>query len=544
MLVSIVLAVGLLSQAAAGRSDQRASDDGAATGDPVARLQSTPPGGFISTAVVTAVPEPPPQSTSEPEGRPLLPISTIDPEQPPAATPPPAPPPDDAEIAPSVEPTLPALPPPPDADTTPSERLLPCNAAAPLSNPPRFLSLPFPPDPQMEVFQGWKYTHNRHPQCGIDFGKRSEQGALVGFPVLASADGEACGDHDGGGGCVSGFGDRVLIRHTVEGQIYYTYYGHLASISPNIPMGSRSTTVRVRRGEVIGYAGDTGTWGGSIHLHYGIAAPSFGWYDPYDLWTTAEVYPDPLGLNGMFSGSSYFWTTNPPSSDAMIDTIGGVEASLPADVIAAGTMNVAAWTEILGRETGVIEIWIDGERRGEADFGPAPEASNSTFTWEWDTTRERNGPHTVVLRAFAEDSRIQPQLSATESQEATFLVTIQNPWGFVNSPRPAALVVGTLPISGWVTVEESNISEVEIWVDGQKRGTATYGLPHEGAGGNYGFVWDWDTTRERDGTYTIIVKAFAANGGHTELPSVYDITQTVQSVTIHNGSLVPKWSIR
>jgi hypothetical protein len=414
-----------------------------------------------------------------------------------------------------------------------------------MDNPPRFLSLPFPADPQMEVFHGWRYTHNRQVQCGIDYGKRDASGRLMQFPVLASADGEACADLDGShyGGCVSGFGHRVLIKHTIDGQTFYTYYGHLESIASEIPIGSRSNTVRVQRGQIIGIGGDTGTYGGSIHLHYGIASPNFGWYDPYDLWTTAHVYPDPFGLNGHLSGPDYFWLTNPPTVGSA--PVGNVEASLPADALTAGMIDLSEWTHILGRESGVVEIWIDGEKRGEAYFGPVPGGGNiSSFTWEWDTTRERNGPHQVRLKAFGEDSRVEPKFSVTEAQEASFLITVQNPIGYVNSPLNGALARATIPITGWATVQDSTISEVEIWIDGEKRGSAAYGLSHQQAGGDYGFYWEWDTSNEPDGPRTLIVKAIAANGGSRELPSVRNIEQTHILVDIRNRASVHRWTVR
>jgi hypothetical protein len=397
----------------------------------------------------------------------------------------------------------------------------------------------------MQVFHGWRYTHNNQPQCGIDFGKRDAAGWLQSFPVLAVADGEACADRDDTSGrCVRGFGDRVLIRHTIDGETYYTYYGHLTQIDPAIPIGNRGETVRVRRGQVIGYASDTGTYGGSIHLHFGIAAPNFGWYDPYDLWGKAVLYPDPAGLNGLLSGSNYFWTTNPPSAAPRLDMVGGPQASVPADAIAAGNMDVSAWTEIAGRTSGVVEIWINGERRGEAEFGPRIEGDTSTFEWQWDTSQERNGPHRVRLIAYAEDSRETPLLTATEAQEANFLITIQNPRGFVEHPAPEDSVTGQVPIRGWALAEESEISAIEIWIDGEKRGEAAHSLPHEGAGGNYGFAWEWDTTRERDGPHRLVVRAVAANGGYKELPPAEDAQAAGLRVSVRNSEYIPRWTIR
>lgn len=543
LLIATLLTISILPQIAAGRPTAR--QDGGPV--PVTTAVGEPPRPTVQMPIGLPAPAAPtpPQNADNPPSAPI--VATILPDLPnmaPTASadgsqdaPPPG-----QDSDPNASQTIPGIP----GDGRAPSRLLPCHAAPRLNNPPRFMTLPFPTDPRMEVFHGWLYTHNRHPQCGIDFGMRNEVGALTGFPVLAVADGEACGDLDGahGGGCVSGFGHRVLIRHEVEGRIYYTYYGHLETIEPDIPIGSRSRTVSVKRGQIIGFAGDTGTYGGSIHLHFGIAAPSFGWYDPYDLWTVSAVYPDPLGRNAFLSGPNYFWTTNPPSSAVRPNIVGPPEASEPVRIITAGRIDVAAWTQIRGRQTGTVEIWINGERRAAVPYGPSALGEDSTFRWEWDTSRERNGPHTIRLRAVPEDSTETATFAATDAEEATFLIAVQNPVGYVSNPRPAGMIAGTLPITGWVTVEESTISAIEIWIDGEKRGQAAYGLPYPPANGNYGFAWEWDTTNELDGLHTIIVKAFAENGGSAELRSAYDIQQRYLVVTTDNNPPGQEWVIR
>ncbi len=165
----------------------------------------------------------------------------------------------------------------------------------------RFLTLPFT-DPRIVVQQGWIYSWgNEHK--GIDYvlGGR-DAGRWQSFDVVAAADGEACGN------CTSRQGNAVWIKHSVNGQTYYTYYGHLASIEPGIPIGSQQNTVRVRRGQKIGVAGDTGS--DSIHLHFQV---SYGHtpVDPYDLWTTREPYAP--GCASCQMGAAYLWTTSPPS---------------------------------------------------------------------------------------------------------------------------------------------------------------------------------------------------------------------------------------
>ncbi len=180
---------------------------------------------------------------------------------------------------------------------------------------PKFLTLPFSPDPEMRIQQGWTSSWNPNHH-GIDYikGSLDISSSWQSFPVLAAADGEACGQLDGSNGdCVTGPGNRVLVKHTVDGQTFYTYYGHLSTIDEQIPLGSRNNTIYVRRGQIIGYAGDTGATSGWVHLHFGLTPPTFEWVDPYDLQSTRENYPDPNGTNGRTSGSDHYWTTNPPT---------------------------------------------------------------------------------------------------------------------------------------------------------------------------------------------------------------------------------------
>lgn len=165
----------------------------------------------------------------------------------------------------------------------------------------RFLTLPFN-DPNILVQNGWLYNYGSLHQ-GIDYilGQR-DTGKWQSFDVVAAADGWACGN------CTSRQGNAVWIKHTINGQIYYTYYGHLASIESNIPIGNQQNTVWVTRGQKLGDAGSTGA--DVVHLHFQVNLPS-GPVDPYDLWSTREPYLP--GCTVCQLGISNLWTTNPPS---------------------------------------------------------------------------------------------------------------------------------------------------------------------------------------------------------------------------------------
>jgi hypothetical protein len=114
----------------------------------------------------------------------------------------------------------------------------------------------------------------------------------------------------------------------------------------------------------------------------------------------------------------------------------------------------------------------------------------------------------------------------------------------VEAPATDTVVQGTTTINGWAMVAESTIREVEIWVNGEKQGSARYGLPHRAAGGDYGFTWELDTTTLRDGVHTVVVKAIAENGGRAELPTREDVEVSRLHITVENRDLIPKWTIR
>jgi hypothetical protein len=181
-------------------------------------------------------------------------------------------------------------------------------------------------DTEMNIQQGWYYTDGTLHQ-GIDYIEGvtgSNANTWQHFPIVAAADGEACWDGPAeDGGCVAdytGGGYRILIKHTINGQIFYTYYGHVNWIAPWIPFGDRNKTMYVAAGSQIGTSGSTGvldrnkvlqpTW---VHLHFGVTPPSFTWLDPYDLNSSVpENYPNPNGTNSKRSGPNHHWSSNPP----------------------------------------------------------------------------------------------------------------------------------------------------------------------------------------------------------------------------------------
>ena len=96
-----------------------------------------------------------------------------------------------------------------------------------------------------EIIHGVTYQNKAH--TGIDYG------CPLGTPILASAAGTVMA----AGWDTSGYGFRVIIKHS-DGRA--TLYGHLDSISV-------SNNQRVEQGQEIGFSGSTGNATGP-HLHF------------------------------------------------------------------------------------------------------------------------------------------------------------------------------------------------------------------------------------------------------------------------------------
>ncbi len=185
----------------------------------------------------------------------------------------------------------------------------------------RFLTLPFMIQPDMRVVQGWYYTWwGAH--LGIDFinGEIDYPDSWKTFDVVAAADGDACVN------CIDGPGNKVWIKHTVANRVYYTYYGHLASVEPGISYSVGATPVTW--GQKIGTAGNTGTI--YIHLHFAVYNASRVPVDPYDLYSDRSLYyPNPD--NGKM-GSGNLFMSDPPPDPSQINAHPSKKDSHPSKI--------------------------------------------------------------------------------------------------------------------------------------------------------------------------------------------------------------------
>ena len=148
-----------------------------------------------------------------------------------------------------------------------------------------------------DAFCGTK-SYNGH--YGTDFVIRNFNHMDVGVNVLAPADGQVFVTKDGlfdrnkKSVIANGFGNYIGIKHTINGQNYFTYYAHLKKGSLKVDSGDMVT-----QGQILAKVGSSGN-SEDPHLHF-------------------EVYNDTIVLDPwdapcQFTPNTTLWV-NPPAYD-------------------------------------------------------------------------------------------------------------------------------------------------------------------------------------------------------------------------------------
>jgi len=203
----------------------------------------------------------------------------------------------------------------------------------------RFLTLPFHQASTKRIQEGFYWTGCCHPAYhgGIDYieGSLDRSSTWQSFPVYAAADGMACSQlANTQKGCIPGVGNRVLIKSRVNGQVFYTYYGHFRSIVSTIPRGG--ARVHVRRGDLLGYSGHSGDPCCVVHLHFQLMTGDWKTIDPYGIYGQRSQYPDPAARNGKHVGSPSYWLSDPPRTTVPRDP-SAAAATRPEAAVAQGS---------------------------------------------------------------------------------------------------------------------------------------------------------------------------------------------------------------
>jgi hypothetical protein len=228
--------------------------------------------------------------------------------------------------------------------------------------------------------------------------------------------------------------------------------------------------------------------------------------------------------------------------------------SLTAGQVVSGVVTVGGWaidnSATVGSAIGYVQILVDGTVVGIANYGVSrpdicnqypgrPGCPNVGFQYMLDTRTLTSGVHTLTAQATDTD-----QTPDTGSWTINITVSVP-PSVNIDTPTSGANVSGRIVLSGWAidstTAVGSAISSVQVSVDGNSVGSATYGLPrtdvctlYPSRAGcpNVGFTYTLDTTTLSRGSHTVTVTAL--NSDSTPASTSASVTISVSG----NGSFM------
>lgn len=239
----------------------------------------------------------------------------------------------------------------------------------------QFLTLPFP-EGQYEITEGWHYSDEEKAIHGFSGHGAVDFALSRGTPVLAAADGWAIASYSWRRlkreegrpllyrGKQIGFGLGYFVQIYHPQTKLYTAYGHLQKITPGIkflaprkredclwPLGHKLDpeklprhiwATKIKRGQVIGYVGDSGlTWGyedyparpdyvkfpswDEVHLHFEVftrvgSKKRKKYFDPYGIKEKGSEYPDSLKKRKKLGGKGIIlWILNKKKLPRFVD---------------------------------------------------------------------------------------------------------------------------------------------------------------------------------------------------------------------------------
>jgi hypothetical protein len=198
-----------------------------------------------------------------------------------------------------------------------------CCFAAAETKADGFLTLPLTVS-TATIANGWYYKKTAR-RAEVHYA--TDYRTVDGQQIVAACDGVAIATEswtDSGFGSYGYFTLQRCNDLAPDGSHYMVIYAHLERSSEHIVSKSRydtdyATWTPVRRGDLVGYAGQTGTtW---PHVHFEIFTGNYAnkmnhRVDPYNLYGLASIYPG----DGRGSGSTgYLWLTFPPAAPRFID---------------------------------------------------------------------------------------------------------------------------------------------------------------------------------------------------------------------------------
>ncbi|MDV3425938.1 MAG: Ig-like domain-containing protein [Bacillota bacterium] len=231
--------------------------------------------------------------------------------------------------------------------------------------------------------------------------------------------------------------------------------------------------------------------------------------------------------------------------------------------ITGKSMNVSGWAQ---NPSGVksLNVYVDNILKGQADYGVLrydvnkaypgyPSGNNAGYSYTMDISSLTAGKHTVKAEALGNDGSI------IYSYKNINIFKLM-PKLYIDYPRNYQVYDNkNITVSGW-TVNPEGVKSVEVLVDGNLLGQATYGLsrtdvsrayPGYPSGNNPGYSYNINVNTIAPGNHTIKVISNGNDGSKSEDTKWITVKKLAQRATIdypnmskyYNDITVSGWAL-
>jgi hypothetical protein len=237
-----------------------------------------------------------------------------------------------------------------------------------------------------------------------------------------------------------------------------------------------------------------------------------------------------------------------------------IDSPIAGAVLTPGANTVSGWAldnrTAVGSAISKVQVLLDGALAGNATYGISrpdacnlnqPGCPNVGYTYVLNTAGLSKGTHTITVVATDSDFVADPG-----SSSVTFTVTNTPPSVHIDAPVSGSVLSGVGTISGWAidstTAVGTAISGVQIKVDGNVVGNATYGLPRPdvctafpGRIGcpNVGFTYALNTSSLAPGSHVITAAVTDSDANPDTGSTSVSITVTSVPPSVYIDSPAP-----
>ncbi|MDD3223668.1 MAG: Ig-like domain-containing protein, partial [Clostridium sp.] len=136
---------------------------------------------------------------------------------------------------------------------------------------------------------------------------------------------------------------------------------------------------------------------------------------------------------------------------------------------------------------------------------------NSGYHYSLDTTKLTDGNHTLVIRETGNNG--------SQNSISRGINVCNKAIGCIDAPSEGQSISGVKQVSGWL-LDGTGVSKVEVLVDGNVVGTASYGDSRNDVekvfpqynNANSGYHYSLDTTKVTNGNHTLVIRETGNNG--------------------------------